>query len=247
MEHAWIAQKADYAEACLGCEFENEYTIYDTKVSGKSLYEDGKEKVFKCKEHSACCQRNCLPASMREFTVNLDINECRYDYKSQCFRSSWKPFLHIKRDYACTCLCCNRPVIEVSRVDKRDKEVLGYVRDEWACCDYVFSLQKSLEESPAYTVRANCCQCGLFCACPCGPCEKVTFDIIDNKNNAVVGGIYKVWSGCAREVITNADSYSVKFPKDMTADYKAILLACVLFIDYRYFEEKSSDKHHSAR
>ena len=238
----WITQKAQYLEAFLGCEFENKYRVYGTEGKGKSTKRDKNDKLFKCREHSGCCQRYCLPGSMREFTMDIDFNICKFDPVKGRFKNTWTPFLQLRRDYSCTFMCCNRPVIKVIKIDEKDPVVLGYVIDEWACFDYTFWMKEKMGDDPFYKVRANCCQCGFCMTCPCDRCTKVTFDILDGSNKSVVGDVSKVSSGCCKECFTNADSYCVRFPISASSKYKALLMACTLFIDYRYFEEKNNGK-----
>lgn len=50
-----VKQKPQYLETFTGCEFENKYKVYS--------YEGGEKgkKLFKCREKSSCCTRQCLP------------------------------------------------------------------------------------------------------------------------------------------------------------------------------------------
>ena len=45
------------------------------------------------------------------------------------------------------------------------------------------------------------------------------------------------------EVITDADSYQVSFPKNASPNDKLLLIALGLMIDYQYFETDASDNH----
>lgn len=236
----WIHQEAQYLENC-GCEFENEYTIYGAKVEEGELKRDKKNLLFQCKEKSSCCQRHCCASSMRAFEMSVCFNDVQIDPNTHQYVSKWTPFLHMQRDYACTCCCCNRPYIRVNRVESGREEKIGTVTDAWTLCGYVYELV-SLDQLESYSVRGSCCQCGLLCRCPCGPCEKVDFPIFDDKNDAAVGCISKVWPGFCRAVLTDADSYCVTFPAEMSCSFKVLVLAAALFIDFRHFEESPADK-----
>ena len=61
---ALIHQKAQFEEQFLGCQFPNRYYVFIN-----SPYYTGKKMLFKCKEESECCQRNCCRAGDREFSM----------------------------------------------------------------------------------------------------------------------------------------------------------------------------------
>jgi uncharacterized protein YxjI len=64
-----------------------------------------------------------------------------------------------------------------------------------------------------------------------------TFEV--RKGEQVVGRIVKKWSGAAREVLTDADTFGVTFPAGADTTVKALLLAAVLLIDFVHFENSS--------
>ena len=244
MEGAWISQKPQYLESFGPCEFENKYRVYGTKSKGENLKKDKHDKVFKCKERSTCCQRHCVAASMREFNMIVSHHDYVFNSRKNKHVSKWIPFLSLKRDYSCTCMCLNRPIIDVECVYRGAKKKIGHIVDTFKCCDYSFLLYEEKSPDPCYRVNASCCQCGFMFHLPYGPCKEILFDIIDIKaGEAKVGEMKKVWGGCAKELLSNADSYSVSFPKKQTWEQRALLLACVLFVDYRYFEEREEDKN----
>jgi len=56
------------------------------------------------------------------------------------------------------------------------------------------------------------------------------FEIIDPKDETMIGRIVKQWGGFAREFFTKADIWGIKFPPDMDTSTKALLLASVFLI-----------------
>jgi len=54
-EGAFIKQKIELFEAFTGCETKNSYNVFLRFANNEYAY------VFKCKEKSGCCERNCLP------------------------------------------------------------------------------------------------------------------------------------------------------------------------------------------
>ncbi|PKM97345.1 MAG: scramblase [Elusimicrobia bacterium HGW-Elusimicrobia-3] len=53
---------------------------------------------------------------------------------------------------------------------------------------------------------------------------------------AEAGEILKNWSGLVKESFTDADNFSVAFPRAASAEHKALLLAALFLIDIVYFE-----------
>ncbi len=179
---------------------------------------------------------------MRAFQMDITYSEYGFDPKRNRSHSHWVDFLKLNRDYQCTCCCCNRPVIEVFNCYQGGQHKIGYVKDKWTCFDYSFYIYDTKSEDPVYMLNGSCCQCGFHCHCPCGPCKAITFDLLDLRKDSVrVGEVRKVWSSCAKEMFSNADDYSVLFPQAIPWEHKALILACVLFVDYRYFEERTDD------
>lgn len=64
----------------------------------------------------------------------------------------------------------------------------------------------------------------------------VTFDVI-NPSTQSVGYIKKIFSGFAKELLTDADSFVLSFPPDATVDHKMLLLGSVFLIDFMFFED----------
>ena len=62
-----------------------------------------------------------------------------------------------------------------------------------------------------------------------------TFNI--SKNDMEAGEILKKWSGLGKEVFTDADNFSIKFPQGADAEQKAVFLGALFLIDMVYFEK----------
>lgn len=240
LDSIWIQQDAQYLEGC-GCEFENVYMVYGVKDNKGDPKRDKNEVLFKCKEHSSCCQRYCCFSSMQSFNMDIMFNSSCFD-PSQKGKPRWTPFLHLERDYKCTCLCFNRPSIRVSQIEDRKKETVGFVTHRWAACDYVYDMRAEKDSTPPYIIEGSCCQCGLCCSCPCGPCRKVDLGVYESDSRNKVGNISKVWTGLVRTLLTDADSYYVTFPNNVDVSYKVLMLAAAILIDYQHFEESPTDK-----
>ena len=151
---------------------------------------------------------------------------------------NWQPFLKIDKKCSCICCCFKRPAIEIAQIDTNDK--LGHVINDWDCCNYTYSIYETGNTSSIYSIKAGCCQCGFICNYPAGYCEEVNLDILDNKGTKI-GSIRKIWGGCDKPGYSDPDYYEVRFPKELLVKHKALIMGSVLYIDYRYFEEKIPD------
>lgn len=62
-----------------------------------------------------------------------------------------------------------------------------------------------------------------------------TFKI--SRNGAELGEIVKNWGGTGKEIFTDADNFSLKFPPEADAGRRAVLLGALFLIDLVYFEK----------
>jgi hypothetical protein len=93
-----VEQKIELMEILTGCETENRYNIY--------LLDKNKTKkfLFKCKEISSWCCRNCIASKNRSFVMDM------IHYKSSNKNSDYKKtIVEFNRPFKCTCCCCARP------------------------------------------------------------------------------------------------------------------------------------------
>lgn len=152
------------------------------------------------------------------------------------FAGAQQKFLHMERPWTLTCCCFNRPILHVQ--DVMTGQHLGSIRDPFACCDLTFSLLDPAGHDVLF-VKGGCCQPGLCCPLPCGPCATVHFDITDAQSGHTVGSIDKKVPSCLKWLIPGAsvDNYQVDF-KDVThPQWKALVMVLSVFIDFRYFSE----------
>ena len=229
-----IKQQAELFEAITGCETANRYHVLGN-VAGCFKY------LFKCVERSSFCMRNFCPSNVREF--NMDI----YHAVSSVMTGNLQgKFANAYRPCKCTCLCCNRPEINVTL--GADNRFIGKIKHIWTCCDPEFEVYNP--QGIKYFVRADCCQCGLLCANNfCGKMSTAVFDILQPGSANVIANITKMSAQSFSEMVTDADSYQISFPPGATAEDKLLLIALGLMIDYQYFETDSSENntHHVRR
>lgn len=231
----FIKQKFEFMEAITGCETANKYYVYKREANGGK----SKTQYLKCKESSGCCARNCLSGDCRPFKMkcyNLHNNDV------EC--------LEMIRECQCTCCCFNRPQMKVMFLENGKEEYFGKVVDNFDCCNFSFSV-KDQDHNTVYHIEAKCCQCGIWCKCPCEQCEKIVFEIWSgDKKHQLQTPLMKIGKkDCAKNMMGDADNFSVPFPSDASFRDRCLLLACALLIDYRMFEESANggegaNRHH---
>ena len=220
---ATIRQQPEVTELLTGCESENRYHVFISLVNGMEKY------LFKCKEQSTCCQRQCCPADAREFNMLIKHISNPMGFKEDFS----KYFAKLSKPYKCSCLCLARPKITGEYTS--NNQVFGEVKEECSCCDPLFVVLNQSEVK--YSITINCCQCGFCCRCSCS--KYFTVDCIireGGKNGTPVGSIKKKLASNILEFMGDADTYVVEFPPSATPEDKLSLIMAGLFIDYRYFE-----------
>lgn len=225
----YIKQKFDILEAMTGCDTPNRYYVFEQTPSGEAK----KKRIFKCKEKSGWCARNCMSSDCKPF--DMEIKKC---FKDEDYDNE-EVVIRLERDCQCTCCCCNRPTMKVYLTERGQKTYLGKVVDSWDCCNYSYTVYDSGDQVRFFT-KASCCQLGFCCKCPCEPCEKIEFDLWSGDKEKPEAPIMKVGTGsCLKNAMSSADNFSVTFPLTATWQDKTLLLALCLMIDFMQFEEKN--------
>jgi len=221
----FIKQKFDWAEAFTGCEQENQYLVYPANKEG-----DKKGKaLFKLKEKSGCLSRQCLSAECRPFQVTINTVDTEYEELDN------EPFLKIDRPCKCTCYCFNRPEITLTWCENGKDEFIGKIKDPLNLCNLVVDVYDA-HNNLKYKIDGSCCQLGMHCKLPCEPCQTIDFDI-KSPSGENVSTLQKRSQGCLQSAMSDADNFSVFFPPKATKEDKALIMAAVIFLDFRYFEE----------
>lgn len=228
MPGIFIKQKFEVLEALTGCETENKYQVFRADSNGERT----NEILFKAKEKSDCLARQCLSGDCRPFKCKVE-NE-----------PSGINFLRLERECACTCLCFNRPSMEVFAVENRNDngDFLGKITNPFTCFNRRLEVWDN-KGTLRYALDANCCQLGFFCKCPCEPCQIIDFDVLD-ANAAIIPGarLQKRSAGCLKAAVSDADNFSLIFPPSATKEDRALLLAAVIMMDFMFFEEKPNQQ-----
>ena len=229
-----IRQQPQFFEQISGCESPNRYFVFSQSP------QTGFKMLFKCKEQSECCQRNCCPPSRREFHMDLEITT-NAESLNENFQNS---FVHVNKPFKCTCCCLERP--EMIANYSANGELVGKVKQPFSCCDPIFTIYDNAG-TMRYFIYADCCQCGLCCSGPCAKMSEVTFNIYRDANmGQPIGSIVKKIANFS-ELITSADSYQVNFPADARPNEKLLLIITGLMIDYQFFEERAGNDDNTGR
>eukprot|EP00428_Durinskia_dybowskii_P030516 CAMPEP_0170243710 /NCGR_PEP_ID=MMETSP0116_2-20130129/21631_1 /TAXON_ID=400756 /ORGANISM="Durinskia baltica, Strain CSIRO CS-38" /LENGTH=246 /DNA_ID=CAMNT_0010494565 /DNA_START=85 /DNA_END=825 /DNA_ORIENTATION=- len=212
------------ASAILGQEIEmaNKYKVVD-KESGQQL--------FYAVEQTDCCMRQMKQCFGDCAPWKLDI---------LAGGDSMAPAVRMERAFTCTCCCFNRPVVQI--LEATSGATMASIIDPWTCCDYTFTVR---DASGADIVMANggCCQWGLCCPLPCGPCSKVTFDLRDADGSSI-GELKKKVPGILKYFLApDVDNYTVEFAKqeNWSSEKKMMMIALSIFMDFRLFNDNKND------
>jgi len=228
----FIKQKMDLLEMMTGCEQGNTYLVYPL---GKDGDKKGK-KLFKAKEKSSCFSKQCMSAECRPFSLKINLDDDSEELDNE-------PFLWVDRPCKCTCLCFNRPEITVNYVEDGKNEYVGKVKNPWTCMDIVLELFDK-DNNLRYNIVGNCCQVGLWVKGPLDCCQTIDFDI-KTPSGEIVAGLRKKSPGCVAAMVSEADNFSVHFPANATKEDKALIMCAVMFLDFRFFEEKTSNNNNN--
>jgi len=224
-----VQEKASLIEAAtalLGQEVEmaNRYKVMAGEGKDQSEVLYAVEETDFCTRQAKQCCPDCAPWSVKVLHTEGGNNSVAF---------------LLSRGFSCTCCCFNRPEVEIT--DAVSQERIGSIRDPWACCDMTFSVRDAVN-SDIIWARGGCCQPGLMCPLPCGPCKWVTFDMEDTHSGKKIGQLSKHVPSCLKFLLAcDVDNYKLEFGDVSDPRTKALLVALTIFIDFRYFSDNNAD------
>ncbi|KAI1290050.1 Phospholipid scramblase 1 [Halotydeus destructor] len=198
-----VHQKIELLEAILGCETNNKYEIKNNLG----------QPVFKAKEDTDCCTRQCC-GPMRPFFMKITDN-------------ADNDVIHIHRPLRCSS-CCFPCCLQEMDIVTPDGQMLGSLIQDWSICTPMYTV-KDASGTDVLKIEGPC----ITCRC----CSDVEFPIYALDGITQVGKITKQWSGLVREAFTDSDHFGVAFPLDLDTKIKAVLLGAVFLIDFMHFEQ----------
>merc|ERR1739848_689421 len=209
VDHLLVKQKWELMEALFGCEGKNKYKIKNS--AGVEL--------FKAKEDTDCCTRNCLGPN-RPFDMEIcDLGE--------------NEVIHLYRPLRCTS-CLFPCFLQVMEVYSPPGNLIGTVEQEWSVCEPKYSV-KDTQGNVALTIEGPICTFSI-----CG--SDVEFKVLSPDGSTEVGKISKQWTGLLKEAFTDADNFGISFPMDLDVRMKATLLGALFLIDFMFFEKKQNEE-----
>ena len=232
LDGIFIKQKLELLEVVTGCETENKYDVFALNKNGKKKG----HRLFKCKEKSSWCARQCLSGDCRPFQMNISTLTRGED-------DEYEPFLRLERECKCTCLCFERPEVLVTLVEGGKNEYLGKIVDPWNCCNMEFKVYDK-NDTKKYTIEGDCCQLGVWCSWPCEACQTIDFDV-KSGSGEVLSSLQKRSQGCVKAMVSDSDNFVLSFPNKATEADKALLMSAVLFVDFRHFENNGKNNTHN--
>lgn len=223
-----IIEKVNLLEAIsanMGQEIEmaNRYAIENS---------DG-EQIFFATEATSCFMRQIKQCFGDCSPWDVDINYTKGGLNAPAYK--------IHRDWTFTCCCFNRPTAELTD-ELNGGEVVATITDPWVCCSNMTFTIKNRDEEDLLYVNGGCCQMGLFCPLPCGPCAEVNFDVTDTEGNEVAHITKKIPGCCKFLMAPDVDNYEVDFDKLSQLDTRLSMIMLAIFIDFRYFNDSERDE-----
>lgn len=223
----FIKQKIDILEVVGGCEMQNKYFVYE-KETGR-IDRSSKKKLYKIKEKSECCSRNCVIPLCRE--LKLKVTNLGFDLQYD------KESILVEKDCTCTFFCLSRPSADIFYTEEGGKEFLGKIYYPFDCCQFNYELKDDKENLLArfYT---HCCQCGVLCqGCCFKACETVVFEVFDSEGN-LYSTMTKSNKSCIKMVLSDADNFGFDFPENFDWKKRSLIMVSIIFIDYMMFEQR---------
>ena len=239
---AIVKQSPDYTRAIVGCQLPNRYHVF---ISSGGFF----KYLFKAREISGCCERHCCPIYNRSLTMEL-----RHILNSQDFMADFNNqnlYGQILKPSICPCcccitglccICCCRPEFNIQLRNRN--QIIGKIRNPYTCCDPVFDIYNE-KGKITYVIVANCCQCAYLCSDSCcGKLHECMFSIIrpGGDESHPDGTICKKPANSYSELMTNADTYEIIFPKTAIPYEKLQIISAAIMIDYLIFEGQNESK-----
>ncbi|CAJ0934276.1 unnamed protein product, partial [Mesorhabditis belari] len=189
------------------------FTNWEVTNSYK-IYNETGQQVYYAYEESDCCQ-SCFCGASRGYTIHIVDN----------FR---REVMTIIRPFKCCggVFCANESYVEAP-----PGQWLGEIKQTFGFLQHNFVIG---DEHGRLNIKGPQ-EIGCGFACDCG--EKIFK--VKTKEGTTIGEIRKKCGGVMREYFTDADTFSVYFPENLTVGLKANMLAATFLIDFLSFENRN--------
>lgn len=212
-----------FCESCGCCEDEQTYKI---TTSGKNPKKDA---IFHAQEESSCLNRCCCGTN-RGFDLYVHSGQDK----------TAPVIVDMHRDLACGAgSCCCQQTMRVT--DHSSKKELGRAYIPYFCCNPQIDVVDA-DGNLHYTMtKDGCGVCGMCQVVCCESCRSIPFEV-KNAKGEEVGKVTKKFGGIGREMFSDTDTFTMKFPTDATPEQRALLLGAVFLLDINFFETDNKDK-----
>jgi len=198
----------------LGCwEFKNHYSVADQFGNHLML----------CKEESSCMSRLCCNNS-RPFEMSVmdkfENEVLRFDRPLRCM--------------FCPLPCFYPSWMQSLNVTTQGGMFLGRIQEPALCCDIGLEVFEGQSQEKKYYINGNICE--YFCRC----CQDVDYPILNNSGVEVATLTWK-FRGLCQEVMTDSDTFVLKFNGPMPSQDKALLIGATILMDFMYYEHNGDN------
>jgi hypothetical protein len=221
LDQILVKQTVELLEAFTGFEQCNKYKIFN--VMGQQCY-------F-AHEESGCLARQCCKQH-RGFIMKVLDNTQR-------------EVIRVTRNFKCCatrccwCACCGCTQNEIL-VEAPPGVIVGRVHQKCSGWRATYGVEMGSDIDDMKEIFELV---GPFCMCRCCCfCCDYDFKVFSSETTDEVGKLVKQNSGFAKEMFTDADNFSVSFPKDLDVRAKAIMMCAIFLIDFVYFEDNEPDQ-----
>ena len=223
----FIRQHFEVLDIVTGCADPNKYVI--------SELNDNQLVLLEARELNEWCERVYAPSPCR--SLNIIITKGKREEANE-----GQAVLKFVKNNSCTCCTFGRPSLEVFLTENNEKENLGRVTQAYTFCGGLLFEIFDSEGTKIYTLDAECLQPGLVCKCPCEMCQSVTFELTTVAGQQKEAPLTKLGTTFCQNLCSRVDNFKLPFPPKATWQQKALLLGCVIMVDYMEFEKDNMKK-----
>jgi hypothetical protein len=229
-----------WCQELMGCDASQEYRVH--ALGGN------REQIGHADEMPyGCCDKHCLNSCLckliwskwRPFTINVSPQKGAPADIIAERKMNWLSFICSGGSMPTGCVgCCCSACYQRMEV-RSNTAVLGTTELPCYCCLPALEV-KDASNNPLYTIRkkgpwySQCCML---------PCRQQTFEIVlpgaTDDESAVIGTVKKLQGSLLKELMTDADTFEVKYPPNITPEHRALISASTFLIDMIFFESDS--------
>ncbi|KAH3863167.1 phospholipid scramblase 1-like [Dreissena polymorpha] len=216
LDQVFVKQKIEMLEVLTGFETANRYAVLNKDM----------QQIYYVQEESSLCERCFFPLN-RGFQLHMTDNNSQ-------------EIIRMSRDFKCCmgcCWCAGGFCQMVINVEAPVGILVGRIKTGNSKCQAHMQVYDAADNH-MFTVWGPCCPCQAICCT-----DDIDFPITDPSLTQRVGNIAKVWRGVCTDMMTDADSFRVNFPADMSLNAKVLCIAATFMVDYYVFEQQRKNNN----